>query len=98
VVATTVFWLFPIAILIIAPSLKNDPNWKGIFFYTIIAAILAFILVIVLGLLPDDIGWFGLAERIYVANMIIWVEVAGITLLVISVKRGKRHGTSVLDA
>jgi hypothetical protein len=87
--ATTAFWIFPVAILVIAPSLKNDPNWKRIFRYTVIAGILAIALVITLGVLPDEASWFGLLERIFVANMIIWVEVAAIKLLLLSVKRGK---------
>jgi hypothetical protein len=45
--------------------------------------------VITLGVLPDDISWFGLLERILVANMIIWVEVAAIDLLRLSVHRGE---------
>jgi hypothetical protein len=86
--ATSAFWIFPVAILAIVPSLRNDPNWKGIFWYTVVAAILAVVLVITLGVLPDDVGWFGLMERILVANMIIWVEVAAINLLLLSIKRG----------
>jgi hypothetical protein len=87
--ATGVFWLFPIAILVIAPSLKNDPNWRDLFTYTIVAGVLGFILVILIGVLQDDIAWFGLLERILVANMIIWVEVAAIKLLRLSVGRGR---------
>ena len=85
--ATVVFWLFPFAILIIAPSLKNDPNWKSIHLYTIVTGILAVIFVVVLGFLQDDISWFGLFERILVGNIIIWVEVAAVRLLYLSVKR-----------
>lgn len=87
--ATLAFWIFPAAILVIAPSLRNDPNWKSIFRYTIVAAILALALVITLGVLPDETSWFGLLERIVVANMIIWVEVAAIKLLLLSIKRGR---------
>jgi hypothetical protein len=93
--ATGAFWLFPIAILVLAPSLKNDPNWKNIFIYTIVAGILALVLVLVLGFIQDDIGWFGLLERLLVANMIIWVEVAAIKLLRLSLNRGMK---GVLDA
>lgn len=87
--ASAVFWLFPVAILVIAPSLKSDPNWRNIFLYTVVAGILAVILVLILGFLQDDISWFGLLERLLVANMIIWVEVAAIKLLYLSVRRGK---------
>ena len=85
--ATGAFWIFPVAILIIAPSLRNDPDWRGIFLYTVIAAILAVALVITLGVLPDETSWFGLLERILVANMIIWVEISAINLLRLSVNR-----------
>jgi hypothetical protein len=88
--ATSAFWIFPAALLFVAPSLRNDPNWKGIFRYTLVATVLAVALVITLGVLPDEMGWFGLLERIVVANMIIWVEVAAIKLLLLSLKRGLR--------
>jgi hypothetical protein len=87
--ATSSFWIFPAAILIIAPSLRKDPNWKSIFRYTVITGVLAIALVITLGVLPDEAKWFGLLERILVANMIIWVEVAAIKLLFLSIKRGQ---------
>jgi hypothetical protein len=86
--ATTAFWIFPAAILIISPSFMKDPNWNGIFRYSLIAGLLAIALVITLGVLPDNTSWFGLLERLVVANMIIWVEVAAIKLLFLSVKRG----------
>jgi hypothetical protein len=85
--ATAAFWIFPAAILIIAPSLRNDPDWKGLFRYTLVAGILAIALVITLGVLPDELSWFGLMERIVVVNMIVWVEVAAVRLLLLSIKR-----------
>jgi hypothetical protein len=87
--ATSAFWIFPAAILVMATSLKNDPNWKGIFRYTVVTGVLAIALGITLGVLPDEASWFGLLERLLVANMIIWVEVAAIKLLLLSVKRGR---------
>jgi hypothetical protein len=78
--------LFPIAILLLTPSLKSDPNWKNIFIYTLVAGVLALALVIGL-FLPDQTGWFGLYERIIVANVIIWVEVAAVQLLRLSLRR-----------
>jgi hypothetical protein len=88
--ATASFSIFPIAILIMSNSLKADPNWRGIYRYTVIAGILAILLVILLLSLRDRIGWFGLLERVLVANIIIWVEVAAIKLLVISIKHSKK--------
>ena len=87
--ATTAFWIFPIAILVISPSLRNDPDWKGIFRYTIIAGVLAVALVMTIGALPDNLSWFGLLERLLVLNMIVWVEVAAFKLLLLSLKRGR---------
>jgi len=85
--AYAVFWLFPIAILLLTPSLKSDPNWKNIFVYTVVAGVLALALVMVLLCLPDQASWFGLYERTLVANMIIWVEVAAVQLLRLSLRR-----------
>jgi hypothetical protein len=87
--ATTAFWIFPAAILAMTPSLRKDPDWRGIFRYTVVAAILAVALVLTLGALPDNIHWFGLLERLVVANMIVWVEVAAIKLLLISIRKGR---------
>jgi hypothetical membrane protein len=78
--------LFPIAILSLAPSLKSTPNWKNIFVYTLIAGILALALIIV-AFFTDQTGWFGLYERIIVANAIIWVEVVAVHLLRLSLRR-----------
>jgi hypothetical protein len=72
--------LFPIAILSLAPSLKSTPNWKNIFIYTLIAGILAFVLIIG-AFLPDQTSWFGLYERIIIGNALIWVEVVAVHLL-----------------
>lgn len=72
--------LFPIAILSLAPSLKNTPNWKNVFVYTLIAGILA--LGLILGaLLAEQRGWFGLYERIIILNALVWVEVVAIHFL-----------------
>jgi hypothetical protein len=72
--------LFPIAILTLAPSFKSTPNWKNIFIYTLIVGILA--LTLIMGaLFAEQRGWFGLYERIIVANAIIWVEVVAIHFL-----------------
>jgi hypothetical membrane protein len=77
--------LFAIAILSLAPSLKSDPNWKSILVYTLVAGVLAFGL-IVGAFFAEQTGWFGLYERIIVLNAIIWVEVAAIHLLRLSLR------------
>ena len=87
IAATTVFWLFPIVTLLIAPSIKHDPFWKNVYKYTIITGVLGFTLVIMVVILEDTDSWFGLAERLLVANMIIWVEVMAFKLLYLSLTR-----------
>jgi hypothetical membrane protein len=72
--------LFPVAILSLAPSLKNTPDWKNIFIYTIIAGVLAFALILG-ALFTEQRGWFGLYERIIILNALVWVEVVAIHFL-----------------
>jgi hypothetical protein len=87
-VATGVFWLFPFTVLLMSRALKHDRNWEGLYKYAVVTAILAFILVIIVAILDDASStWFGLAERILVANMILWVLVMGCRLLRISFTR-----------
>jgi MFS family permease len=78
--------LFPIAILLLAPSFKSTPNWKNIFVYTLVAGILAFGL-IVGAFFTEQSGWFGLYERIIILNALIWVEVVAIHFLRLLLKR-----------
>jgi len=87
VAATTVFWLFPVALLLLAPSLRNDPNWKVVFVYTVVSSIFALSLLIGRLFLPDELSWFGLYERILVANTIVWFEVMAVRLLRLSLRR-----------
>jgi len=78
--------LFPIAILSLTPSLKSTPNWRTIFVYTLVAGVLAFGLIIG-AFFTEQTGWFGLYERIIVANAIIWVEVVAVHLLRLSLRQ-----------
>jgi hypothetical protein len=72
--------LFPLAILSLAPSFKGTPNWKNIFFYTLIAGALA--LALIMGaLFAEQRGLFGLYERIIILNALVWVEVVAIHFL-----------------
>jgi len=78
--------LFPIAILSLAPSFKNTPNWKNISVYTLVAGVLA--LPLILGaLLAEQRGWFGLYERIIILNTLVWVEVVAIHFLRLLLRR-----------
>jgi hypothetical protein len=85
--AMMAFWIFPLAILIIANSLKNDSKWQGFFKYTLVTGILAIALGITIKVIPGSMSWFGLLERVLVANMIFWVEATAIRMLILSLKR-----------
>jgi hypothetical protein len=90
VTATTVFWLFITAILLLAPSIRNDPNWENIFVYTVVTSVLALALMIGRVWLPAQLSWFGLYERVLVANAVIWVEVMAVRLLLLSMSQERK--------
>ena len=80
--ANTTFILLPMAILLIAPSLKKDPNWRSLFAYSISTAVFALIWIIIYRVwLPPQLSWFGLYERILADVEIAWVEVMALWLL-----------------
>jgi hypothetical membrane protein len=79
--AKTVFWLFPAACVAIAPSLKKDPFWRGLFLYTLIAPAVALALMIGSLWMPPDFRFFGLFERILVADEIAWLVIMAVWLL-----------------
>ncbi len=93
--AYSVLGLFPVVLALLLSSIRNDPNWRGLFIYTIATGILAFALAVGRLFLPQNISWFGLYERILVANVLIWLEVIGIRLLLLSIRR-KPNRLSVL--
>jgi hypothetical protein len=79
--AEIVVFLFPVACFLLAPSIKQDPRWKGFFYYTIITGIIGFSLA-VRGMKPlPQWVWLGLHERILVLNAMVWMELAAIRLL-----------------
>jgi hypothetical protein len=85
--AQTAFTLFPFAILFLIPSIRKDPNWKNLFRYTEVTLILAVVLIVIIKVFPEPNSLFGLMERLLVANIILWVEVAAVNLFIISLKR-----------
>jgi hypothetical membrane protein len=90
-VATAIsFSLFPVALFLLALSFKKDSDWRHLYRYTIVACVLSILIAITLQFFEDGVNYFGLVERILVANMIIWVEVMAVNLLRLSVKRGPR--------
>jgi MFS family permease len=72
--------LFPIAVLLLSPSLERTPNWKGVFVYTLVAGVLGFGLIIG-AIFGNQRGWFGLYERLVILNALVWVEVVAIHCL-----------------
>jgi hypothetical protein len=85
--ASTAFSLFPVALLFLIPSLRNDHDWRVLLRYTAVTFILGIVLVIVLRIMQEQSTWFGLVERLLVLNMMIWVEVAAIRLFILSLRR-----------
>ena len=85
--AYSVLGLFPVALALLLSSIRNDPNWRRLFHYTIVTGILAFALAVGRLFLPQNISWFGLYERILVANVLIWLEIIGMRLLLLSIRR-----------
>jgi hypothetical protein len=90
IAAGIVFWLFPVASLLMAPSFRRDLHWQDFFRYTLVTSGLALALVIITTVLEDSASWFGLAERICVANMIIWVEIIAVRLFMLSLRPKNR--------
>ena len=77
------------ASLLIAFSLRKDPYWKRLFSHTLASSALAFILISGRIWLDPDLSWFGLYERILVANTVIWVGIMAIRLLRLSLSAGE---------
>lgn len=87
--ARAIFALFPIACFLMAISLRADPGWKALFGYTMVTGVIAAILVILWISFQFQINWFGLYERILVANAVVWLEVMAINLLRLSIRQIK---------
>lgn len=90
-IATSAFTLFPVAVLCFLPSLKRDDNWKDLYRYTQVTFYLAVALLALTRIFQETSGWFGIAERLLVANMIIWVEVMAVRLFVLSLRRSSKN-------
>ncbi len=89
VAAGAMFWLFPIAGLFIAPSLRKELYWKNLFLYTIIASVIALALLLVRVWLPSELSWFGLHERILALDELMWIEIVAVRLLRLSLSQVK---------
>jgi len=85
--ATTAFTLFPLAVLCLMPSIKKDDNWKELYQYTKTTFILAVFFLVITRIVQETSGWFGLGERLLVANIVLWVEVIAVRLFILSLNR-----------
>jgi len=93
IVSKTVFTIFPIAVGLISCSMKYDSRWKHLHVYTLTTAILGIVLAIVTTI-ADDTNFFGLFERLLVANMVIWVEITAFRIMLLSL-RTEQHASPV---
>jgi hypothetical membrane protein len=84
IAAKFVFVIFPIATLFLLNSIKADENWRPVFKYTLCAAIFSIMVMIPLMLLPGHWRFWGLLERILVADTVIWVAVMASRMLMLS--------------
>ena len=82
VASKAIFILLPLAILLIAPSLKKDPNWRPLFTYSIATAAFALLWIATYQVWsPPELGLFGLYERTLAGVEILWIEVMAFWLL-----------------
>ena len=88
-----VLGLFPVSIGLMLSSIRNDPEWRGIFRYSAVTGAIAFCLAVGHLFLPH-LSWFGLYERLTVANAIAWVEVSAVWLLLLSLRRQREVETT----
>jgi hypothetical membrane protein len=86
--ATVAFSLFPFAVLCMLPSFKRDDNWKDLYRYTQVTFYGAIFFLAITRIFQEGSNFFGISERLLVANMIIWVEVTAVRLFMLSLKRG----------
>jgi uncharacterized membrane protein len=72
---------------LILPSLKRDPNWRPLFRYSLVIALVALIWMLIYKVwLPADLSWFGLYERILVYIEVLWVEMMAVWLMRLSLR------------
>jgi hypothetical protein len=84
--AQLVFWVLPLAALLIAPTLKKDTHWKSLYLYTMISSVGALLLMMGSFWMQDDFRYFGLCERILVVIEVTWVCIMAVWLLRSSLK------------
>ena len=89
IVSKTVFTIFPIAVGLISFSMKHDTRWKHLHVYSVGTVILGIILAVVT-MIAYNTNFFGLLERILVANLVIWVEVTALRVILLSLRKDQK--------
>ncbi len=84
VAADSVLGLFPIALALVLPSIRNDQRWRKMFNYTVITCAIALLMVVCYPFLPKNFRFWGLYERIMVLNAITWLATFAGRLLILS--------------
>jgi hypothetical protein len=92
-VARTVALLFPIVCLLMGLVFKADPNWRGLFTYTMVTAAMATALDITRLAIPSRLTWLGFYERLILWNALIWLEVVAVRFWQITNRAGKIRET-----
>jgi hypothetical protein len=85
--AKAIFWLFPVAAILIIPTLRKDKLMNQLWLYSLISAVLAVGLMICIQTFAERRGWFGIFERILEFDAIFWVEVLAIWIFRSSLKK-----------
>ncbi|HTY81915.1 MAG TPA: DUF998 domain-containing protein [Dehalococcoidales bacterium] len=81
------FGLFPVAALLLAFNFKQDIEWRLFYKYSLASCIVSILLAVSLLFFKEGAGYFGLVERLVVANMLLWVEVMAVNMFRLSLKR-----------
>ncbi len=75
-----------IAIFVVARELRRDAQWQRYGSYSLVAGMVSVGLFLFIGATGQGVlaGWFGLLQRLFLAQIFIWIEVMAIRLLVVS--------------
>jgi hypothetical protein len=94
IAANTLFIVLPLAILLIAPTLRKSPYWRSLFGYSIATAGFAIVWIAMYRIFLPGLSWFGLFERILAMVELAWVEVMAIGLLPLARRPAPKESTA----
>jgi hypothetical membrane protein len=80
-----------VATFIISRRLGQDPRWQGYRKYSLATGVIAVVLFLVLLSNVKGGPWFGALQRLFLADLFIWMEVMAIHLLRISSQTHSLH-------